>query len=91
MKPESFYGGPGSRPPRVTNVRVGTQGVFAQLTAKVSALGVVGTVFSQMRLALAGGVWRPIPRAHVSGSAICANVYPPALEPMCPGVFHDMY
>ena len=53
MKPDSFYGGPGSRPLRVTNVRVGTQGVFVQLTAKVSALGVVGIVFSQMRLALA--------------------------------------
>ena len=53
-------------------------GVFVPLTAKVAKMGVRGTVFSGMRLALAGGIWRPLPADSSCG--ICYNVYPPGFS-----------
>lgn len=57
----------------------GESGVFVPLTAKVAKMGipVPGSVFSGMRLGLAGGVWRPLPASESSDYNICYNVYPP--------------
>jgi hypothetical protein len=67
MKPEGMFGG--------------GAGVFVPLTAKVAKMGVAGTVFSGMRLGLAGGIWRPLPSGQTYDHTICYNVYPPG--------FHD--
>ena len=48
--------------------------VFVPLPAKVAKMGVKGTDFPGMRLAMAGGVWRPLPY----GGRVC-NIYPPTL------------
>lgn len=63
MKPEGMFGG--------------GEGVFVPLTAKVAKMGVAGTVFSGMRLGLAGGIWRPLPSGQNYDHTICYNVYPP--------------
>ena len=55
-------------------------GVFVPLTAKVAKMGMKGTEFSGMRLALAGGVWRPIPAEENFDSHVCYNVYPPGIH-----------
>lgn len=55
----------------------GESGVFVPLTAKVAKMGIPGSVFSGMRLGLAGGVWRPLPASESSDYNICYNVYPP--------------
>jgi hypothetical protein len=51
--------------------------VFVPLPAKVAKMGVVGSLFSGMRLALASDIWRPVPTQN---QRICYNVYPPSLN-----------
>ena len=55
---------------------LGGSSVFVLLTIKVAKTGRIRTVLSGMHLALAGGVWRPIP-AQEGSSMVCYNVYPP--------------
>jgi len=57
-----------------------TNSVFVPLTAKVAKMGIVGTVFSGMRLGLAGGLWRPLPSGQQVQPTICYNVYPPSFD-----------
>lgn len=57
-----------------------TNSVFVPLTAKVAKMGLVGTVFSGMRLGLAGGLWRPLPSEQQIQPMICYNVYPPSFD-----------
>ena len=50
------------------------------LPSKVAKMGAEGTVFSGMRLGLAGGVWRPLPSGQQYEHTICYNVYPPRID-----------